>query len=112
MVRRSAILAALPPRAQPMATIHIEREHGLTQAKARAAADKLARDLSKRFELAYAWDGNAVEFERPGLTGRMQVDRKSIALDVTLGFLLSALKPTIEREIHATLDRLAPARKR
>jgi hypothetical protein len=42
----------------------------------------------------------------------MQVGRKSIALEVTLGFLLSALKPTIEREIHATLDRLAPVRKR
>jgi putative polyhydroxyalkanoate system protein len=95
-----------------MANIHIERDHGLTQAKARAAAEKLARDLSKRFELAYAWDGNDIEFERPGLTGRMQVGRKSIALDVTLGLLLSALKPTIEREIHATLDRLAPVRKR
>lgn len=95
-----------------MANIHIERDHGLTHAKARAAADKLARDLSERFELAYAWDGNDIDFERPGLEGRMQVGRKSITLDVTLGFLLSALKPTIEREIHATLDRLAPARKR
>ena len=112
MVRRSALYS--PPDREPfdMATIHIEREHGLTHAKARTAADKLAKDLRKRFELAYEWDGDDVLFERPGLTGRMQVGRKSIALDVTLGFLLTALKPTIEREIHATLDRLAPARKR
>jgi putative polyhydroxyalkanoate system protein len=95
-----------------MANIHIEREHGLTPAKARAAAEKLARDLARRFELAYAWEGNDIAFERPGLSGRMQVGRKSIALDVTLGLLLSTLKPAIEREIHATLDRLAPVRKR
>ncbi len=94
-----------------MATIRIDRRHTLTQAKARAAADRLARDLQKRFQLQYAWDGDDVLFERPGVNGHMHVGRNQITLDVTLGFLLSALKPTIEREIHVKLEEFAPADK-
>jgi putative polyhydroxyalkanoate system protein len=112
MVRRSALYSIDPlSKRRSMATIRIEREHGLTHAKARNAADKLARDLQKRFALDYAWDGDEVRFERPGVSGRMVVGRKAIALDVTLGFLMSALKPVIEREIHAELDALGPTRK-
>ena len=88
-----------------MATIRIDRKHTLTHAKARGAADKLAKDLQKRFQLQYAWDGDDVLFQRAGVTGHMHVGKSRITLDVTL----SALKPTIEREIHAQLDKVAPA---
>ena len=91
-----------------MAPIRIERPPKLTTAKARAAADSLAKDLKKRFELQYAWDGDDVLFERPGVTGHMHVGKGSIARDGTFGFLLSALETSIEREIHAQLDRVAP----
>jgi putative polyhydroxyalkanoate system protein len=92
-----------------MATIRIDRKHTLTHASARSAAERLARDLKQRFQLQYAWDGDDVLFERPGVTGHMHVGTSRITLDVTLGFLLSALKPTIEREIHAQLDKVVPA---
>ena len=36
----------------------------------------------------------------------MRVGKSDIALDVHLGFLLTPLKPAIEREIHAQLDQL------
>ena len=42
-----------------MPTISIARKHSLTHAKARAVAEKIARDLKKRFELDYEWDGDA-----------------------------------------------------
>jgi putative polyhydroxyalkanoate system protein len=47
-----------------------------------------------------------VHFERPGLSGSMHVGTSDIRLEVTLGFLLTPLKPAIEREIHAQLDKL------
>jgi len=56
--------------------------------------------------LRYAWDGDHVDFERPGVSGRMHVDKERISLDVRLGFLLTPLKGAIEREIHAQLDLL------
>jgi putative polyhydroxyalkanoate system protein len=89
-----------------MATISIARKHGLTHKQALAGAEKIARDLQKRFELAYEWDGDHVNFERPGVTGRMLIGKEQVELKVTLGWLLSPLKPTIEKEITAQFDKL------
>ena len=87
-----------------MAMISIARKHKLSHRKAKDAAEKIAKDLKKRFALDYAWDGDDVAFERPGVSGRMHVGKDTISLDVNLGFLLTPLKPAIEREIHSALD--------
>lgn len=89
-----------------MAAISISRKHKLSHRKAKDAADRIARDLKKRFELDYAWNGDDVDFERPGVSGRMHVGKDTIALDVNLSFLLTPLKSAIEREIHAALDKI------
>jgi putative polyhydroxyalkanoate system protein len=47
-----------------------------------------------------------VHFQRSGVSGSMHVGTTDIRLDVKLGFLLTPLKPAIEREIHAQLDKL------
>ena len=89
-----------------MATISIARQHRLSLKKAKGAAEKIAKDLQKRFDLDYAWQGNRIDFERPGVSGQLLVGRDKITLDVQLGLLLTPLKGTIEREITAQLDRL------
>lgn len=89
-----------------MPSISIARAHALSPKKARDAAERIARDLKQRFALDYAWDGDDMTFQRPGVSGRMQVGRDRVELNVQLGFLLAPLKPTIEREIHAQLDKL------
>ncbi len=89
-----------------MATISIDRRHKLSHKKAKDVAEKIAKDLRDRFDLAYAWEGDHVDFGRPGVTGRMLVAKDKIALDVRLGWLLTPLKPAIEKEIVAQLDKL------
>jgi putative polyhydroxyalkanoate system protein len=89
-----------------MATIHVVKKHHLSHAKAKIVAEKMAKDLHKRFELRCTWDGDACRFERSGLTGSMHVGKNDITLDVKLGFLLSAVAPSIERAIHDQLDGL------
>jgi len=89
-----------------MATISMTRKHSLTHKKAKAAAEKIAKDLHKRFGLDYEWSGDIIEFERPGVTGQMSVGKDKIALEVSLGWLLTPLKPAFEREITAHLDKL------
>jgi putative polyhydroxyalkanoate system protein len=89
-----------------MGTISVVKKHHLTHAKARNVAEKMAKDLHKRFDLACTWDGDDCRFERPGLTGTMHVGTDRIQLDVKLGFLLSAVAPSIERAIHEQLDGL------
>jgi len=93
-----------------MASISIARKHHLSHKKAKEVAEKIAKDLNKRFDLDYAWDGDDIEFERPGVHGTMRVAKETLSLDVSLGFLLIPLKPAIEREIHAQLDKLLAAK--
>jgi putative polyhydroxyalkanoate system protein len=92
-----------------MATISVVKRHHLTHAKAKAVAEKMAKDLHRRFELKCTWDGDECRFERSGLTGQMHVAKDRITLDVKLGFLLSAVAPSIERAIHDQLDGLVGA---
>lgn len=89
-----------------MATIRIERSHRLSHDDARALVERVARDLEKRFDLRWSWDGDDVRFARPGASGLMHVGATSLVLEVRLGLLLSPLKPAIERQMHAHLDAL------
>ena len=88
-----------------MARIAIEKEHNLSHKKAKEAAEKVAVDLKKRFELDYRWKGDAIEFERPGLEGKLHVGKEDVRLDCELGLMLSLLKPTIESAVHKEFDK-------
>ena len=88
-----------------MAHIAIDKEHHLSHKKAKEAAEKVAVDLKKRFELDYRWKGDAIEFERPGLEGKLHVGKDDVRLDCELGFMLSLLKPTIESAVHKEFDK-------
>lgn len=89
-----------------MSAISIKRRHKLDHKKARAAAEKIARDLKKRFDLAYEWEGDHIAFERPGVSGTLLVGKSDVRLDVELSFLLFALKGPIEQAINKELDAL------
>jgi putative polyhydroxyalkanoate system protein len=88
----------------PMASISIDCDHTLPPARARAAATRLAAELQKRYQLECRWRGDDLLFERPGLSGHVHLAEHHIELRVTLGFLLSAMKPSIEQEILARLQ--------
>jgi putative polyhydroxyalkanoate system protein len=89
-----------------MPTIAIKRRHKLEPKKAKAAAQKVIKDLSARYQLACLWDGDRVEFERPGVSGHMHLRKNEVLLDVQLSFLMTPLKGPIERAINEELDRL------
>src|ERR1041385_8307411 len=97
-------VSTCPDRSMP--TIAIKRRHKLEPKKAKAAAQKVVKDLSARYQLACSWDGDQVQFERPGVSGRMHLGRNEILLDVQLSFLMTPLKSPIERAINEELDRL------
>jgi len=89
-----------------MADIEIRRAHHLGLKAARAAADKMADHLGKKFSLSGDWDGNTYKFERTGLTGSLAISEKDLLLSVTLGFLLRTMKPSIEMAVRQELDKL------
>jgi len=88
-----------------MATITIAKKHELSHADAKKAAQKIADDLARRFDLNCEWHGDRIEFERAGVSGELHVGKNEVRLDCELGFLLSMLKPTIEDTVNRDFDK-------
>jgi putative polyhydroxyalkanoate system protein len=89
-----------------MADIELKRTHGLGLKAARVAAEEMSGHLSKKFGLRGSWAGDTLHFERPGVTGSLVITEKDLSLAITLGFLLKAMKGSIERAVHEELDKL------
>ncbi|MEO7743030.1 MAG: polyhydroxyalkanoic acid system family protein [Usitatibacter sp.] len=89
-----------------MADIEIHRAHGLGLKAARTAADRMAETLGRKLDLKGAWNGNVLRFERPGVSGSLAISDKDLNLSVGLGFLLKAMKGSIQAAIEQELDQL------
>jgi putative polyhydroxyalkanoate system protein len=89
-----------------MSDIKIRRSHTLPHARARHAAEKMAKRLQKEFDLDYEWDGDVLVFERTGVNGELTVASTHVEMEVKLGFLLRMMKPTIEKHINENLDEI------
>jgi putative polyhydroxyalkanoate system protein len=89
-----------------MADIELTRVHNLGLKAARAQADRLAEHLGRKFDLKGDWDGNVLRFERPGVSGSLAISEKDLRLLVSLGFLLKAMKGSIEKAVVQELDTL------
>jgi putative polyhydroxyalkanoate system protein len=87
-----------------MADIKLNRVHALGLKGAHAAADKMAEKLGKQFGLSGKWQGDTLHFDRPGVAGLLTVSERDMQLEVTLGFLLKAMRGPIERSVHEQLD--------
>ena len=87
-----------------MADINVQRSHHLGLKGAHAAATKISAKLGKQFGLSGKWEGSTLHFDRPGVSGFLIVSDHDIKLEVTLGFLLKAMKAPIERAVHRDLD--------
>lgn len=88
-----------------MAEIHLKRKHTVGLKRAKVAAQKVADDLAQEYGMESEWDGNVLRFSRSGVEGALSVSRDSVALDATLGFLLSAFRSRIEQRVNEDFDR-------
>jgi putative polyhydroxyalkanoate system protein len=50
------------------------------------------------------WDGDTLNFTRPGVDGRIVLDPGHLHVTAQLGFLLAAMKGPIEQQIRRVLD--------
>ncbi|PAV25363.1 putative polyhydroxyalkanoate system protein [Tamilnaduibacter salinus] len=89
-----------------MSTIDINRSHSLDHDHAREAAESLARDLSRQFDVGYHWEGDVLRFERKGVKGQLNVLPDALKLHLELGLMLRPFRSRIEAEIHNQLDQL------
>lgn len=89
-----------------MADIELHRVHGLGLKAARAAAERMAEHLGRKFDLKGDWEGNVLRFQRPGVTGSLAISDQDLRLSVALGFLLKAMKASIQKAVEHELDSL------
>jgi putative polyhydroxyalkanoate system protein len=89
-----------------MADIEVTRRHTLGLKAARVQAERMADHLGRKFDLKGDWEGNVLKFERPGVSGSLAITDKDLRLAVTLGFLLKAMKGSIEKAVVHELDAL------
>ncbi|HMB57435.1 MAG TPA: polyhydroxyalkanoic acid system family protein [Arenimonas sp.] len=87
-----------------MPNIDITRQHDRPLADAKKSIDRVAEHIAKKFAVACEWDGNTLNFSRPGVSGHIKVTAKQVHVTASLGFLLMALQGPVEREINRYLD--------
>lgn len=92
-----------------MSEINIRRPHGQTRNAARAAAEHMVVELAEEYDLQYTWEGNQAHFRRIGVSGELSIDDREVQISIRLGFLLLALKPTIEKGVHKFIDENFPS---
>ena len=92
-----------------MSVIDVHRPHALDKAQARAAAETLAEDLSRQFDVHYQWEGDVMKFKRSGVKGQLDISPSDIHVHLELGMLLRPFKSRIEQEIHSQLDQIVQA---
>lgn len=89
-----------------MADIHIVQVHSLTPTKAREAAQKVADKMAAEYDLACAWDGDVLRFERSGVEGSLTLASRQAQMDLKLGFLFSAFSAKIESKIAENMQKV------
>lgn len=87
-----------------MSQIDIRRAHALPLKDARSKVERIATAIAARFDLEWGWEGNVLRFRRSGVEGEIALTAKAIHVRARLGFLLFAIRPAVEREIHRVMD--------
>ncbi len=88
-----------------MAAIDIHYAHDRGMKEARAAVERVAERMSEKFGIRHSWEGNHLEFSGSGAKGGIVLEKSEVHVSITLGFLLSAFKGSIESEVHRYLER-------
>jgi putative polyhydroxyalkanoate system protein len=89
-----------------MADISIVQAHQLSAEKAREAAGKVADKLARDYDLACRWEGNVLRFARSGVQGALTLQERQAAMEIKLGFLMSAFSATIEAKVAESMRKV------
>ena len=92
-----------------MADISITHPHELTHQNAKAAAQKVADQMTSEYDMASEWNGNVLLFKRTGVSGSLTLAGQEATLEISLGFLFKAFAPAIEQKVGAKMTKVFAA---
>jgi len=91
-----------------MSDINFVRPYSLPISVAKARVQETADELAGEYHLKSQWHGNTLNFDRPGLHGRMNVTPSEIQLEVHLGLLMKPFRGRLISRIEDKFARLFP----
>src|SRR5262249_21507024 len=68
-----------------MAKIDIRRKHGSSLKAAKAAVEKTAKAIGKKFAISSEWEGDTLHFQRSGVDGHIAVTKSEVHVYAELG---------------------------
>ena len=86
-----------------MSTISIQRPHHLPHDAAIAAANKVAESLGKKYGIHSEWRGDVLHINGNGVSGTLAVTPDNLALNLSLGMMVSMFKSAIVDSIEKKL---------
>lgn len=87
-----------------MPSIEIKRAHSRPLPQAKKSVQRVADHIAEKFDVSCGWEGDTLHFQRSGVDGHIKVTPRQIHVTANLGFLLMAIRGSVEREIHRYLD--------
>ena len=87
-----------------MPSIEIKRQHSRPLPEAKKSVQRVADHIARKFDVACEWNGNTLNFQRSGVDGHIKVSARQVHVTADLGFLLMALRGSVEREVNRYLD--------
>jgi putative polyhydroxyalkanoate system protein len=82
-----------------MAKISLQYNHKLGYEVAYEKLQNIAQDLSDQLDAEFHWEDSRLMFSRSGANGWLHLGNDEIAVEITLGRMLSLMKAKIERTI-------------
>lgn len=89
-----------------MADISIIHKHKLSHKKAKAAAQKVADQLTEEYDMESEWEGDVLHFKRSGVSGTLELADHEARMEITLGFLMKAFSSTIAEKVEANMKKV------
>lgn len=92
-----------------MADIRITQDHALSQGDARKAAQQIAEQMARDYEVSSEWQGDVLVFGRGGVSGSLKLEQSRAELEVSLGMLFRAFKPMLEEKLASKMRKVFAA---
>ncbi|MFT5590773.1 MAG: putative polyhydroxyalkanoate system protein [Bradyrhizobium sp.] len=89
-----------------MADISITQQHQLSRDNAIAAAQTVADKMASDYDVASAWNGDVLSFNRSGVVGTLAIGATDARLDITLGIMLKSFAPMIQEKVTRNMAKV------
>ena len=85
-----------------MADIDLTHNHTLGKEAARQKADGVLQNLGAQYGIKGSWSGDVFNITKP-VEGKFTVTDTAVRVELTLGFMMKAIKGKIEGEVRGQL---------